>query len=120
MIKLFIKNILYNYTNNDIENFIIQLICKNHNINKNKLFNLINQECNNPSVEIKSVTYHYNMFINLTRLLIVYLIINILIFGITGLLLVTGFISLLILLCYQYYIDKRVYLIYKSFLSRIT
>lgn len=114
-------NIFRQYKVIDMENFIFNHISQNCFINKTKLFDTISKEHKQPSKSIVNLTKHYNLFNNIFRIFVIFILVLLFMYGSSNMLLIGLNLFMLIgLLIYQYYIDKKFYDICNEFILKLT
>lgn len=114
-------NFIFNtYSVKDLQNCIFYTVCPQINRNQyNKFFKLMDIEINNPSTSIIDITKHLNRLCNMVKLTMCVIFFVVFIYKDYSLLIFPNVFFLIILLLYQYFIDKQIYLLTNQFIKQI-
>lgn len=120
MFKKLFKFIFNTYSVKDLQNCIFCAVCPRINHSSyNKFFKLMDIEVNNPSTSIIDLTKHLNRLCNMVKLAMCVIFFTIFIYKDCSLLIFPNVFFLIILLLYQYFIDKQIYSLTNQFIKRI-
>ena len=121
MIFSWVNKIIGSYSVVDIQNNIFFMVCQRCcTANKRRLFQFMQEEINHPSEDIINITKHLNFFNTIIKFAVLFMIITFLVQGgVTLFLIEFGFILLMFMLPYQYYIDGKIYNISTAWINKL-